>query len=190
MKHPAGTPTARNSLVYRTRQRVGADVLPVVGADGVYRLGGAVTTDWADFQRHARRGLAAGLDGIEDLRTAMNLVRDRPLLGVRDADYAWAEHDVQHMISTIADVAHVLSRLLIEAGDARGALEAATRGLNVDACSELLLDDALEAAASADDAMAADRLRARYVEDLTALGVEEGTRRPEHVDRTRVGTRS
>lgn len=180
----------RNSLVYRTRQRVGADVLPVVGADGVYRLGGAATTDWSDFQRHARRGLAAGLDGIEDLRTAMNLVRDRPLLGVRDADYAWAEHDVQHMISTIADVAHVLSRLLIEAGDARGALEAATRGLNVDACSELLLDDALEAAGSADDAMAADRLRARYVEDMTALGVEEGTRRPENVDRTRVGTRS
>lgn len=180
----------RYSLVYRTRQRVGADVLPVVGADGIYRLGRAATTDWSDFQRHARRGLAAGLDGIDDLRSAMNLVRDRPLLGVRDADYAWAEHDVQHMISTITDVAHVLSRLLIEAGDARGGLEAATRGLNVDACSELLLDDALEAAASADDAMTADRLRARYVEDLTALGVEEGTRRPVDVDRTRVGTQS
>jgi len=34
----------RNSLVYRTRQRVGADVLPVVGADGIYRLGDMVTT--------------------------------------------------------------------------------------------------------------------------------------------------
>ena len=180
----------RNSLVYRTRQRVGADVLPVVGADGIYRLGDAVTTDWSEFQSHARRGLAAGLDGIEDLRSAMNLVRDRPLLGVRDADYAWAEHDVQHMISTIADVAHVLSRLLVGAGDARGGLEAATRGLNVDACSELLLEDALEAAASADDALAADRLRARYIEDLTALGVEEGTGRPVNVDRSRVGTRS
>lgn len=180
----------RNSLVYRTRQRVGADVLPVVGSDGIYRLGDTVTTDWTDFQKHARRGLAAGLDGIDDLRSAMNLVRDRPLLGVRDADYAWAEHDVQHMISTIADVAHILSRLLIEAGDARGGLETATRGLNVDACSELLFDDALEAATSADDAMAANRLRARYLEDLNALGVEEGTRRSVNVDRTRVGTRS
>ncbi|GEN78988.1 LysM peptidoglycan-binding domain-containing protein [Actinotalea fermentans] len=155
----------RNSLVYRTRQRVGADVLPVVGADGIYRLGGAATTDWSDFQRHARRGLAAGLDGIDDLRSAMNLVRDRPLLGVRDADYTWAEHDVQHMISTIADVAHVLSRLLLESGRARDGLEAATKGLIVDAWSELLLDDALEAAIAADDATAADRLRRRYLED-------------------------
>ncbi|MDO8108318.1 hypothetical protein Q6348_14055 [Isoptericola sp. b441] len=107
----------RNSLVYRTRQRVGADVLPVVGADGFYRLGNAVTTDWSDFQRLARRGLAAGLDETDDLRSAMNLVRDRPLLGVPDADYSWAEHDVQHMISTIADVAPVLRRLLLEPGD-------------------------------------------------------------------------
>lgn len=159
----------RNSLVYRTRQRVGADVLPVVGADGIYRLGETVTTDWSDFQRHARRGLAAGLDGIDDLRAAMNLVRDRPLLGVRDADYAWAEHDVQHMISTTADVAHVLSRLLLESGRAREGLEAATKGLIVDAWSELLLDDALEAATAADDGTIAHRLRSRFAEDLGEL---------------------
>lgn len=153
----------RNSLVYRTRQRVGADVLPVVGADGIYRLGDMVTTDWSDFQKHARRGLAAGLDGIDDLRSAMNLVRDRPLLGVRDADYAWAEHDVQHMISTIADVAHVLSRLMLELGDPRASLEAATKGLTVDASSELLLGDAFEAARFADDSFTAERLRARLL---------------------------
>lgn len=156
----------RNSLVYRTRQRVGADVLPVVGADGVYRLGGAVTTDWSDFQRHARRGLAAGLDGIEDLRTAMNLVRDRPLLGVRDADYAWAEHDVQHMISTITDVAHVLSRILLNAGSVRESLVAAVTALGVAGFSDLLLSDALEAATAANDREAIHRLRSRFSDDL------------------------
>lgn len=164
----------RNSLVYRTRQRVGAEILPVVGADGIYRLGDAVTTDWSDFQRHARRGLAAGLDGIEDLRAAMHLVRDRPLLGVRDADYAWAEHDVQHMISTIVDVAHVLGRCLVESGDVRGGLEAAMRGLTVDACSEVLLDDALDAASAADDSTAAARLRVRHAEDLGARDTARG----------------
>lgn len=157
----------RNSLVYRTRQRVGADVLPVVGADGIYRLGDAVTTDWSDFQRLARRGLAAGLDGTDDLRSAMNFVRDRPLLGVRDADYAWAEHDIQQMISTIADVAHVLSRVLLGRGDARGSLEAATRGLTAEACSELLLGDALEAATAVDDEATVTRLRARLADSET-----------------------
>ncbi|MDT0164487.1 LysM peptidoglycan-binding domain-containing protein [Actinotalea sp. AC32] len=156
----------RNSLVYRTRQRVGADVLPVVGADGIYRLGDTLTSDWAEFQRHARRGLAAGPDGVAELRAAMDLVRDRPLLGVRDSDYTWAEYDIQHMISTIADVAHVLSRLLLEGGDARAALEVATKGLAVDESSELLLSDALEAAMVTDDATALDRLRARLAEDL------------------------
>lgn len=160
--------------LYRTRQRVGADVLPVVGADGIYRLGDAVTSDWAEFQRHARRGLAAGFDGITDLQTAMELVRDRPLLGVRDSDYTWAEHDVQHMISTVADVAHVLSRLLLGSGKARDALEVATSGLTVDACSETLLGDALDAAQRADDGTAADRLRSRLAEELDSMGYDGG----------------
>jgi hypothetical protein len=164
----------RNSLVYRTRQRVGADVLPVVGADGVYRLGDTVTSDWAEFQRHARRGLAAGLGGVADLCTAMDLVRDRPLLGVRDSDYTWAEHDVQHMISSIADIAHVLSRLLLGSGNAREALEVATKGLTVDACSETLLDDALDAAEHAEDGTAIDRLRSRFAAELDGLGDHGG----------------
>ncbi|GGC14504.1 LysM peptidoglycan-binding domain-containing protein [Cellulomonas carbonis] len=162
----------RNSLVYRTRQRVGAEVLPVVGADGIYRLGDSVTSDWAAFQRHARRGLSAGVDRVDNLRAAMDLVRDRPLLGVRDSDYTWAEHDIQHMISAVADVAHVLSRLLLEGGDARAALEVATKGLAVDQSSELLLSDALEAAILTDDATAIDRLRARLADDIDVPLVE------------------
>ncbi|WP_199421657.1 LysM peptidoglycan-binding domain-containing protein [Actinotalea solisilvae] len=155
----------RNSLVYRTRQRVGANVLPVVGADGIYRLGDAVTSDWADFQRNARRGLAAGPPALDDLRAAVDLVRDRPLLGVPDSAFTWAEHDIQEMISTIADVTHVLTRLLLERGETRAGLEVATRGLAVDAWSELLLGDALEAAVSIDDTTTVRRLRAKLTVD-------------------------
>lgn len=165
----------RNSLVYRTRQRVGADVLPVVGTDGVYRLGATVTSDWWEFQRRARRGLAAGPDGVAELRAAIDLVRDRPLLGVRDSDYTWAEHDVQHMISTIADVAHVLVRVLLESGDPREALRVASKGLSVDGWSETLLEDALAAAKAADDAASMSRLRARLVDECGA-STERATR--------------
>lgn len=81
----------------------------------------------------------------------MDIVRDRPLLGVRDADYAWAEHDVQHMIRTVAHIAHILCRLLLESGDARGSIQAATRGLAADSGSDVLPGDALEAEISSND---------------------------------------
>jgi LysM repeat protein len=153
----------RNSLVYRTRQRVGAEVLPIVGPDGLYRLGHSVSCDWTEFQTLAHRGLTAGPDGVEDLQAALNLVRDRPLVGVRDRDYTWAEHDIQHAISTIADVAHVLSRHRTLAGELHDALGSATKGLRADACSELLVTDAITAAEGMGDADEVDRLIARLV---------------------------
>lgn len=142
----------RHSLVYRTRQRVGSDVLPVVGPDSVYRLGPAVNCDWTQFQTLAHTGLAAGQPDPRDLQAALALVRDRPFLGIRDQDYTWAEHDIQHMISTISDVAHVLAHTYIAAGDFRPALETATKGLRADPCSELLATDAIRAAEELGDA--------------------------------------
>ena len=151
----------RNSLVYRTRQRVGAEVLPVAGPDGVYRLGPSVTCDWSEFQTLAHRGLARGAEGAEDLQAALDLVRDRPLLGIRDRDYAWAEYDIQHMISAIADIAHILSQMLLDAGNPRGAIEAATGGLRADPASELLWNAAVGAARTIGDDREVDRLLAR-----------------------------
>jgi nucleoid-associated protein YgaU/DNA-binding SARP family transcriptional activator len=162
----------RNSLVYRTRQRVGADVLPVVGPDGIYRLAPSVTCDWSEFQTLARRGLTAGSAGIEDLQAALDLVRDRPLLGIRDRDYTWAEYDIQHMISTIADTAHVLARLRAEGDGHRAAIESAKKGLLADPCSEILRDDAVSAAIAMGDHQEAERLLRRLGAAMADLDPE------------------
>jgi hypothetical protein len=159
----------RNSLVYRTRQHVGPDVLPTIDASGIYRLGDTVTCDWIEFQALAHRGLAAGPAGIADLQTALDFVRDRPLLGVPDSGYTWAEYDIQHMISTIGDTAHVLARLQQQRGAHRAALETATKGLLVDNCSEVLHTDALDAADALDDRAEAARLITRYQSELATL---------------------
>ncbi|HZL04720.1 MAG TPA: hypothetical protein VFE45_04745, partial [Coriobacteriia bacterium] len=151
----------RNSLVYRTRQRVGADNLPLVDAEGLYRLGEGVTCDWHEFRAHAREGLAAGHAGLDQLHAALDLVRNRPFLGIAGADYTWAEHDIQQMISAIADVAHVLSQLLLGVGDPRGAADAATTGLSAEQCSEVLYSDAITAARARGDTEEAERLNTR-----------------------------
>jgi nucleoid-associated protein YgaU len=163
----------RNSLVYRTRQRVGAEALPVAGPDGVYRLGPSVACDWSEFQALAHRGLTAGAEGIADLQAALDLVRDRPLLGIRDRNYAWAEYDIQHMISAISDTAHVLSRLLLNAGDHRTAMMNATKGLLADPCSEVLFADAVAVAEAVGDLEEADRLLGRLDSVLALLNSDD-----------------
>lgn len=162
----------RNSLVYRTRQRVGAEALPVAGPDGIYRLGPSVACDWSEFQALAHRGLAAGPEGSEDLQAALDLVRDRPLLGIRDRDYTWAEYDIQHMISTIADTAYVLARLQSEAGRHRDAMQAATKGLRVDAVDPRLTAAALTAIAAVGDDGDVERLRRQLEPPLAELDSE------------------
>lgn len=159
----------RNSLIYRTRQRVGADNLPPVDAAGHYRLGPDVTSDWSDFQHLARQGLAADLDETDQLRAAMQLLRDRPFTGAGAAEFTWAEHDMQQMIEAIVDTAHVLSGRLLAAGDHRGALAVAVHGLVAEPCSEQLYDDAIRAAHERGDAHEAERLLERMHAQLASL---------------------
>ncbi|MCB2175748.1 MAG: LysM peptidoglycan-binding domain-containing protein [Actinomycetales bacterium] len=163
----------RNSLVYRTRQRVGPETLPVAGPDGIYRLGPSVTCDWSEFQTLAHRGLAGGPEGIEDLQAALDLVRDRPLLGIRDRNYTWAEYDIQHMISAIADAAHVLAQLLAASGDHRGAVRFATKGLLADSCSEVLYADAVAGAEAVGDYAEARRLLETLDSVMTEFGADD-----------------
>lgn len=160
---------ARNSFVYRVRQQLGADYLPVADADGIYRLGPTVTTDWADFTELARTGLAAGPRGASDLHAALDLVRNRPMLGVADSAYTWAENDVQEMIGAIVDVAHVLSGLLLAAGNHQAASITATKGLLAESCSEVLYRDAITAAQARGDRVEAARIAARLEARLTEL---------------------
>jgi len=159
----------RNSLIYRTRQRVGPPNLPPVEADGHYRLGPAVTSDWTEFQLLLRDGYAAGPNGVDDLRRALNLVRDRPLCGQAGGEYSWAEHTTQEMISAVVDAAHVIATSLIDRGENRGALSAATRGMLAEPCSESLYNDAIRAARANGDFNRADLLSASLHAQLEAL---------------------
>lgn len=162
----------RNSLIYRTRQRVGAHNLPPVDADGHYHLGPNVTCDWNHFRRLAERGLATGTDEVQALREALELVRDRPLCGIAGSEYSWAEHDTQQIVAAIVDVAHILSTRLLTLGDSRGAILAATRGLLAEACSETLYDDAIGAAKALGDGEVAERLSVQLRATLEELDPE------------------
>ncbi|GGB91481.1 LysM peptidoglycan-binding domain-containing protein [Cellulomonas carbonis] len=159
----------RNSLLYRTRQRVGAHNLPPVDPDGHYRLGPDVTSDWEDFQHLARAAYRSEEQRIVHLQGALELVRDRPLAGLSGDDYTWADHDIQEIASAVVDAAHILATELLTTNDTGGALSAATSGLLAEPCSELLYDDAIRAARVRGDTDRAHRLEAHLRTTLENL---------------------
>ncbi|AJC52791.1 putative large membrane protein [Streptomyces sp. 769] len=57
-------------------------------------------------------------------------MRGRPFSGVNSRRYAWAEHQAQDMISAIVDAAADLAEHCLAQRDPRGALWAATKGLD------------------------------------------------------------
>lgn len=150
------TAATRNTVISRARAWLGRTrdsdpyLLPYQAANG-YRLHPDVRTDWDDFLRHARRGLTAGPAGAPDLAAALTLVRGRPFTGTTPGTYDWAEAITQEMISTIADVAHVLARTHLTAGDHEAAALAAAAGLIADPCNETLYRDAITAAGERGD---------------------------------------
>ncbi|MFD4861681.1 BTAD domain-containing putative transcriptional regulator [Streptomyces atratus] len=137
---PGGIVTrdTRNTRLGDVRRWLGADAqgnkhLPHVSTqpDKLYRLAG-VDCDWARFQQLAHSGRTADGPAAEQLlRQALELVHGRPFSGIPSRRYAWAESLAQEMISAIVDVADDLAERYLACGDARNALWAATRGLNV-----------------------------------------------------------
>src|SRR5206468_12724658 len=73
---------------------------------------------------------------------ALALFTGEPLSG---SDYAWSEGEVRRLRSTHVDLLQRASRDRLAAGEARAALDAAERGLEVDALNEGLWRLALEA---------------------------------------------
>lgn len=132
------TRDTRNTRLGDVRRWLGTDGqgnkhLPHVSAqpDKLYRLAG-VDCDWGRFQElvHASRTVDDP-DNKVLLRQALELVHGRPFSGIPSRRYAWAESLAQEMISAIVDAADELSEGYLAGGDARNALWAATRGLNV-----------------------------------------------------------
>lgn len=173
------TKDARNSFVSRVRHWLGnapdgQPYLPMVGDRGDYRLSPEVRCDWHDFLRMAREGLSGGPDGADVLEQALELVRGRPFLGIDPTTYCWAEADTQEMISSVVDVAHVLSVIRLDQGAARSARDAAARGLLVEPGSELLHCDAIRAAAMQGDSEEIARLTERLRAQIELIDPEAG----------------
>ena len=104
---------------------------------GLYTLHPDVRCDWWEFATLAKRGFAAGVDGLADLEAALRLVRGRPFSGVRPRTYAWAEVLVQNDITpAVRDVADAVAGIRLAAGDPAGARAAAAIGLLADPVSE------------------------------------------------------
>jgi two-component SAPR family response regulator len=70
------------------------------------------------------------------------LFRGDPLAG---SDYAWSESGLPRLRATFVDLLEQVARRNLEAGEARAALDAAERGLDVDTLNESLWRLAMEA---------------------------------------------
>ncbi len=84
-------------------------------------------------------------DPVEErrlLECALDLWRGEPLEG---SDWLWADGDLPAMRAALVELLERVAHLRLEAGDVRGALEAAERGLAVDELNEGLWRLALEA---------------------------------------------
>jgi DNA-binding SARP family transcriptional activator len=76
------------------------------------------------------------------IESALAQFSGEPLAG---ADYPWSEGEVRRLRATLVDLLEQGGRRRLEAGEARAALDAAERGLDVDALNESLWRLAMEA---------------------------------------------
>ncbi|MEU3181390.1 LysM peptidoglycan-binding domain-containing protein [Streptomyces albidoflavus] len=90
-----------------------------------------VTCDWDAFQNLAADHTGDLADRQERLHRALDLVRGRPFSGIPARRYSWSEDIVQEIITAVVHVADELADLRLRESDGRGALWAATRGLQV-----------------------------------------------------------
>ena len=141
-----------NTTVSFARTSLGLDSkgnphFPHYSAAGhTYRLGPFVTSDIARFEaRVAHAKVWDQPTSIETLRSALELVRGAPFDGARGFEWANSEHIVAAAEAMIADAAHRLAKLYLEAGDHAGANWAALQGLRACPGDETLYCDRMRA---------------------------------------------
>jgi Bacterial transcriptional activator domain len=120
---------------------------------GRLRLGPGARVDWQVFRALFARASQAAAAGdpaaeAEYLQRALALVRGQFLDGRDPSRYAWlATGDVEYEVTAaVADAAHRLATLRLEADDADGAMAAARAGLRLAFNDELLWRDLLAGA--------------------------------------------
>ncbi|MCG7522877.1 LysM peptidoglycan-binding domain-containing protein [Streptomyces sp. OfavH-34-F] len=171
----------RNTNISKLRAWLGRDpLLPAedpCGAylppisEGVYAFNHQVTSDWQQFQAYYQEGMhSSNADADTALANALSLVRGRPFSDIDQSKYAWAEYDIQEMISATTDVAHELATRRLAVRDYRAALAAASRGLVCDQMSELLYRDLFTIYSETGDRQGLERT----AHQLTRIAVESG----------------
>lgn len=120
------TQTLANRLS-EIRQLLGlaSDGRPILRRQGPRHVLAETRTDWELFQSLSRSSRR------EELRTALALVRGRPLAGVADSGWALLEGFVPEMEATIVETAGRLAEEELSSGDATAAEAALRRGLIV-----------------------------------------------------------
>jgi hypothetical protein len=134
------------SLASRTRKWLGSDpdgvpYFPRASSGASNRLHAAVRTDWSLWLELV--GDDVTTTPLPRLVDALGLVRGRPLEGVTERHYTWAEPLRQDMVAAVVDVAHEVVRRALQVPDVAVARRAATVGRLVDQTNELLWRDAL-----------------------------------------------
>ena len=97
--------------------------------DGHYRLSQQAGLDWARFHALIAAGEGDGPEGLEALRSALELVRGVPLTSPTGRGYEWAVVHRTEMETVIAEAAERLALRYLDLGDHRQANWAARRGL-------------------------------------------------------------
>jgi nucleoid-associated protein YgaU/two-component SAPR family response regulator len=163
----------RNAVVSRTRTWLGRDAdgqpyIPLLKtANSRYSISSSVGCDWHDFQRLTQAGKDSNNAHADlALRRALELVRGRPFSSTDRRRYKWAEHLALVMTMEIVDAAEILAERRLAAHDPRGALWAATKGLEVAPAVESLHRILFQAYAAIGDYEALERA-ATWLEEFT-----------------------
>jgi DNA-binding SARP family transcriptional activator len=107
---------------------------------------------------------------LQLLENALDLFRDEPLSG---SDFPWSEGEIRRLRGTYVDLLEEVGRARLDAGDGRGALDAAEHGLEIDALNEALWRLALAAEGRLGLRQAVEERYSRLRELLTErLGLE------------------
>jgi len=91
----------------------------VADAVGAYRVAGALT-DLDLFLRLRLRAQSRGSDGIEDLVTALSLVRGTPFTDLPAGAWSWLAREDrvdEYLAAAVVDVAHLVTTHALSAGD-------------------------------------------------------------------------
>jgi DNA-binding SARP family transcriptional activator len=137
--------------------------------DGHYRLSQQAGLDWARFHGLIASGEDDGPDGLEALRSALELVRGVPLTSPTGRGYEWAVVHRTEMETVVAEVAERLALRYLDVGDHRQANWAARRGLLASPYDERLYRVLMRAADAAGNPAGVDAI---WKELLTVLDAD------------------